>query len=110
MPTGNGQTAALDQINNKVFYYGECRYPREEDLPRLYGIGEIAFEQRAGSFLQDNGFSSSTPLDGVSKTTKRSARYRRAGKDEIRDVRGGQVARRRAAIARLLEQRAGLVW
>ena len=83
------KAVAVDQSEQKLFYYWEGEHPYHLDTPRFFGVGEIFWESdmmHASPTLQ--GWFSVYPLEKLDSSMRKSTEYRLATEAETQIVNG----------------------
>ena len=100
------QAARYDEHECTLYYWWEGRHPREQAIPRFFGVGEITFQAGADAVLTsaDGWFSASSSLD-VTDALAKSAVYARATSDEVATLQSGDRSARTELIRAKLTER-----
>lgn len=83
------RAVAIDVRDRKLFYYWEGKHPFNKSIPIFYGVGEIQIEDLSSSKnLRADGWFSETPLINPDETKRKSTKYFKAEKDDIKIIEG----------------------
>jgi hypothetical protein len=100
------RSARFDEGDLTLYYSWEGEHPREQAIPRFFGVGEITFRDVVGGAASagDGWFSSSSSSDVKDALTK-STSYLRPSAEELTIMRGADRDKRAALIqAKLMER------
>ena len=100
------RSARFDDSNFTLYYSWEGEHPREQDIPRFFGVGEIAFRGTTGGTASEgNGWFSSSSSHDVKDAITKATTYLRSTVEDSSIMRGADRDRRAALIqAKLLER------
>ncbi|MDX1545502.1 MAG: nucleotide-binding protein [Rhodothermales bacterium] len=101
------RSADYDEGSRTLYYYWEGEHPREQAIPRYFGVGEATFHLDAGAAAatRAEGWLSATSVSDVTDAFTKSTVYVRATPEELTIVEGGDHEERNALIQSKLTER-----
>ena len=94
------RTADFDESDRTLYYYWEGELPREKNIPRYFGVGEITFHATGVVTPRGEGWFSTSNLSEPTKSTV----YVRVGPDELTIMQGTARDKRATLIQSKLEE------
>jgi hypothetical protein len=103
------RSARFDDRDDTLYYSWEGEHPKEEAIPRFFGVGEIHFKNlNAGAASTGEGWFSSSNSSNVKDAVTKATTYHRPSAAESNVMRGTDRDARAALIQTKLSERQGV--
>jgi hypothetical protein len=99
------QAASYEETNRTLYYSWEGEHPREQAIPRYFGVGEITFHPATGEPASRGEGWFSTSRSDVREVLTKSTVCVRASSDEVAVLQGADRDKRASLVQAKLEER-----